>query len=133
MFSGLFLGSVDEVILYPFRARDLALLSLPLGVVGEEERLEYSKHDEELEPDNEPQRLRVRVQVAEAISVEMPSPLPEARSLVYCSHILYLYVYTAYKVSQNNTLIHYVPTWAPARGSVACAPGDFWRPSLCPS
>lgn len=130
MFSGLFLGSVDEVILYPFRARDLALLSLSLRVVGEEERLEHSEHDEELKPDNEPQRLRVGVQVAEAISVEMPSSLPEARSLVYCSHITISVLYTAYKVSQNNTLIHYVRMWAHARGFVACAPGDFWRPSL---
>ena len=60
----------------------LFLLRVTLGVqeVGEKQQFEDEKHDEQLDADDEPQRL-AHSHAAEAIIIQMEYPRPEALTI----------------------------------------------------
>ena len=63
-------SAVKEFASDELRLIDMLFLSLLLHVVREEENSQDSKHDEELECDDEPELLTRRCEATEAISVE---------------------------------------------------------------
>lgn len=62
--------TIEELVTDELRSFDMLLLSLLLDVVGEEEGAQDSKHDEELQRNDEPKLLTCRGQSSEAIAIE---------------------------------------------------------------
>ena len=62
--------TIEELVTDELGSLDMLLLSLLLDVVREEEGAQDSKHDEELQRNDEPKLLACRGQSSEAIAIE---------------------------------------------------------------
>ena len=62
--------AIEKLVTDELRSLDVLLLSLLLDVVREEEGAQDSKHDEELQRNDEPKLLACRGQSSEAIAIE---------------------------------------------------------------
>ena len=63
-------ATIEELVTDELGSLDMLLLSLLLDVVREEEGAQDSKHDEELQRNDEPKLLACRGQSSEAIAIE---------------------------------------------------------------